>query len=101
MARMIKSCPYCVRPLPFLNLVLQRLTISTTKPLVCPRCESVISVDGGASMWTSLAIGSTGGYLLGKMLFGSFTIKTVVVGVVAGLILFVVSSYFTAPIRDA
>ena len=56
-------------------------------------------MQGGASMWVSLGIGSTGGYLLGKFL-GGFSIEVAAVSVVSGLLVFVVSSYFTAPIRN-
>ncbi|TVZ40940.1 hypothetical protein P886_0275 [Alteromonadaceae bacterium 2753L.S.0a.02] len=51
-------------------------------------------------MWTSLAIGSTAGYLLGKLL-GGFSIKVLLISVFVGLVIFIISSYFTAPVRDA
>jgi hypothetical protein len=100
MAKIVQTCPYCVKALPFFNLVRQRITTSETKPIMCPSCGSVISMQGGATIWSSLAIGSTGGYLLGKAL-GGFSAETALVCVIGGLILFVISSYFTAPIRNA
>ena len=86
--------------LPFFNIIWQRFTFSKTKPLVCGHCGSIISVQGGASIWTSLVIGSTGGYLLGKLL-GGFSIEVIVISVVVGSVIFIISSYLTAPIRDA
>lgn len=94
----IKTCPYCTETLPFFNLIRQRLTPSEQKAIECPRCKSTISVQGGASMWASSGIGSTGGYLLGKVL-GGFSPEVVVASVIFGLVVFVISSYFTAPIR--
>ena len=94
----IKTCPYCTESLPFFNLIRQRLTPSEQKAIECPSCKSTISVQGGASMWASFGIGSTGGYLLGKV-FGGFSVEVVVASVVFGLLIFVISSYFTAPIR--
>lgn len=49
-------------------------------------------------MWASFGIGSTGGYLLGKV-FAGFSVEVVVASVVFGLLIFVIYSYFTAPIR--
>jgi hypothetical protein len=49
-------------------------------------------------MWASFAIGSTGGYLLGK-LAGGFSIQTILISLGVGILLFVISAYFTAPIR--
>jgi len=94
----IKTCPYCTETLPFFNLIRQRLTPSEQKAIKCPHCKSTISVQGGASMWASFGIGSTGGYLLGKV-FGGFSPEVVVASVIFGLLIFVISSYFTAPIR--
>jgi uncharacterized membrane protein YoaK (UPF0700 family) len=51
-------------------------------------------------MWTSLAIGSSCGYLLGQFL-GGFSIKVVAISLAFALVLFIICSYFTAPIRDA
>lgn len=51
-------------------------------------------------MWQSLAIGSTGGYFFGKLL-GGFSVKIILLSVTVGIVLFIVSSYFTAPVRDA
>ena len=96
----MKTCPYCIKVLPFFNTVRQRLTFSESTPLICGSCNSIISVQGGASMWPSLAIGSTGGYLLGKFL-GGVSIKIIVISVIFALVLFIVSSYFTAPVRNA
>ncbi len=67
----MKYCPYCTKRLPFFNIV-----------------------------WASLLIGTTGGYLLGKFM-GNFSIQTILISLGFGLILFAISSYFTAPIRDA
>ena len=67
---------------------------------MCGNCGSVISVQGAASLWPSIAIGSTGGYLLGKFL-GGFSLKVILISVAFTLIIFIVSSYFTAPLRDA
>lgn len=95
----IKHCPYCVRSLPFLALVRQRLAFSRDGTLVCPHCGSVISVQGHASLWISLGVGGSGGYLLGKLL-GGFGIGVAAISLATGLVLFVVASYFTAPIRS-
>lgn len=88
--------------MPFFNLVKQRLTLSEEKALACPSCGSVISTQGAASMWASLVIGSTGGWLLGKF-FGlaGLSVKTLVVSGSIGLVIFIILSYFTAPIRNA
>ena len=51
-------------------------------------------------MWVSLGLGSTGGYLLGKAM-GGLSLSTIALAFVAALVIFMVSSYFTAPIRDA
>ena len=51
-------------------------------------------------MWESVAIGSTGGYLFGKLL-GGFSVKVLLISAGVGLVLFIISSYFTAPVRDA
>ena len=42
-------------------------------------------------MWASFGIGSTGGYLLGKV-FGGFSVDVVVGAGVFGLLIFVISS---------
>ena len=94
----MKYCPYCTKRLPFFNIVWQRLSINGNKELVCPNCKSIISSQG-ASVWASLVFGSTGGYLLGKFM-GNFSVQTMLISIGVGLLLFVVSSYFTAPIRD-
>ena len=74
--------------------------MSESKPIYCPYCSSTISVQGGASMWISLGLGSTGGYLLGKAM-GEISLSTIALVIVTALVIFMVSSYFTAPIRDA
>ena len=51
-------------------------------------------------MWPPLAIGSTGGYLLGKFM-GGFSVKVTVISAVVALLIFIISSYFMAPVRDA
>ncbi len=51
-------------------------------------------------MWPSIAIGSTGGYLLGKFM-GGFSLKAILLSFILGLTLFIILSYLTAPIRDA
>jgi len=51
-------------------------------------------------MWVSLGLGSTGGYLLGKAL-GEISLSNIGLVIVTALAIFMVSSYFTAPIRDA
>ena len=94
----MKTCPYCTKTLPFFNLIWQRLTPSEEKALKCPFCLSVISVQGGASMWVSSGMGSVGGYIFGKLL-GGFSFEVAAVSMVFGLLIFAISSYFTAPIR--
>lgn len=50
-------------------------------------------------MWIHAAIGSGAGSLLAEYL-GGFTIEVVFTSVLAGLIIFMILAYFTAPIRD-
>lgn len=50
-------------------------------------------------MWLHVAIGSGAGSLLGEYL-GGFTFEVVVTSVLAGLIIFMLLAYFTAPMRD-
>lgn len=98
----IKTCPYCTERLPFFNLIKQRLTFSEKKAIECPNCKSTISSQGGASIWWSFGFGSTSGYLFGKLLSStsiSFTI--IVASIFIGLFIFILSAYFTAPIRTS
>ena len=94
----MRYCPYCIKRLPFFNLVWQRLTCNKEKPLVCPHCRSVISPAGGASMWLPSVIAPVGGYLFATF-SAEFSVKTVMLSLVIGLILFILSSYFTAPLK--
>lgn len=96
----MKLCPYCTKILPFFNTVFQRLTFSKDKPLVCGNCGSVISMQGGASIWISLVLGSASGGLLGKLL-GNLSYSTLALTLLVGVVLFVLSSYFTAPVRES
>jgi hypothetical protein len=76
------------------------MTMSESKPIYCPYCASAISVQGGANMWISFGLGSSGGYILGKAM-GDISVPTVALIISVAVAIFVVSSYFTAPIRDA
>jgi DNA-binding IscR family transcriptional regulator len=51
-------------------------------------------------MWASCVLGSTGGYLLGKVM-GDIDLLTITLVVSVTIVIFVLSSYFTASIRDA
>jgi uncharacterized membrane protein YoaK (UPF0700 family) len=96
----MKYCPYCTKRLGFFNLVRQRLTFSEEKAICCPSCSSIISTQGGASIWLSLSCGAGCGGLIG-MFLGNFSWK----GLFILLIVFVLVSplliYLTAPIRSS
>jgi hypothetical protein len=74
--------------------------MSESKPIYCPHCSSVISAEGGASIWVPFGLGTSGGYILGKVM-GDINVLTITLITTAAVAIFVVSSYFTAPIRDA
>ena len=98
----IKTCPYCIERLPFFNLIKQRLTLSEEKAIKCPNCKSTISSQGGASIWWSFGFGSTSGYLFGKLLSSTgLSYTTILASVFIGLFVFILSAYFTAPIRTS
>ena len=96
----MKRCPYCVKRLPFSSTVWQRLTAGEEGSLKCNNCSSTISNVGAATLWPDAALGSICGFVLSEV-FRDYSIKTTAICIFAGLIIFIVSSYFTAPIRDA
>ena len=98
--KIIKTCPYCTCKLPFFNLLRQQLTLAENKALVCPHCSSTISTIGHASIWVSLGLGSSSGFLLGKLL-GGLTLKSVLLAGGSSAVIFFILLYITAPVRDA
>ncbi len=95
----MKMCPYCVKRLPFFNTVWQRITASEDSALKCGNCGSVISSNGGALLLDA-GIASIVGFVVSEALRDA-SIKTIIISVCIGVVVFIISSYFTAPIRNA
>lgn len=96
----IKYCPYCLKRLPFFNLVWQRLTFSENKALVCRNCASVISTQGDASIWVAFACGGGCGSVLGHIL-SPLSLKALAISGAVGFLVLAVMAYITAPVRDS
>ncbi len=96
----MKCCPYCVKTLPFFSTIFQRLTFSKEKPLICPSCKSIISSQGSASIWFSASCGGTCGLLLGNII-GSLEATTIAYVFGVSFVVFIISLYFTASIRNS
>lgn len=93
----MKSCPYCLKTLPFFNLVWQRLKADRDNAIVCERCSSVISQNGGAN-WIDGSFSCIAGGLCFHFMDLN-TVPSVTIALLAGFLVLLVSSYFTAPIR--
>ncbi len=99
---LLKTCPYCTRVLPFFNLIWQRLSASEKEGLHCPHCRSVISMQGSASLGLPLGLGGASGWLMGKWLgYSDLSVSTIAISSGIFLLVFIVASYFTAPVRDS
>ena len=96
----MKRCPYCVKTLPFFAIVFQRLTFEKDKSLVCPNCKSIISSQGSASIWFSVSCGGSCGLLLGNII-GSLDATTIAYVSGVSFVVFIISLYFTASIRNS
>ena len=95
----MKRCPYCVRSLPFFSIVWQRLSASEESALKCSRCGSVISSNGGA-LWPDASIASVIGFVISELL-RDMSVKTIAISISVAALVFIISSYFTAPIRSS
>lgn len=95
----MKTCPYCSKTLPFLNLIWQRLKANRDSAIVCKHCSSVISQNGGAS-WIDGSLSCIGG-TLSFYLIDFNAISSAAVAFTAGFFVLLVSSYFTTPIRKS
>jgi hypothetical protein len=99
----MKYCPYCVKPLGFVSIVTQRLFMKEKSALYCPNCGSVISSSRHAKIPLLFGGSGTTGYLLGYVT--SKYIETpwtsILVGVFIGALIFLLLTYFLAPIRRA
>lgn len=95
----MKRCPYCVRTLPFFSIIWQRLTANDESALKCSRCKSVISSNGGA-LWPDALIASVIGFIISELL-RDMSMKTIAISLSVAALVFIISSYFTAPIRSS
>ena len=99
---LLKTCPYCTKVLPFFNLIWQRLSASEKDGLHCPHCRSVISMQGSAGLGLPLGLGGASGWLTGKWLgYSDLSVSTIAISTGVFLLVFILASYFTAPVRDS
>jgi uncharacterized membrane protein (Fun14 family) len=87
----------------FFSIVKQRILAKDKSALKCPECGSVISIAGNAKISLLVGSGAMMGYAFGYIVSKIISMQWFVLlaSMAVGIIIFLLLTYYLAPIRKA